>query len=922
MITDRTAAAASALDAFATLTEAALHATDLVQVAQQALEVLQHHVPDLSVAFYQRQGSRLVGLVLSDNIPTEAADVARVGFPTDLAAFADTIRRRQVTFVDAWKADEQEIPETQSYGVAALFPYFQGDDLQYVLTIGSVRLQQWDEYTRTIFTAVGRSLDLARQRLAATARQDLERQELSTFVAFTEAASQIKDVLALTRLAVSTLETLIPGSDGGFYEIQGDLIHARVFSDAVSPELAAIARAGLPLDTPSFARAFQTREAVFVDDWDADTQRIDRSEDYTTVAIFPIFREGVAVAALVAGLQRRAQFVERAQWSEIERNLIQAIGRSFSLLYDRIAVATSLEQERETLDAFASFTESVSQVRDLETLVEQAFGVITRLYPYAAVTLNMREGDLFRARAVTNVSPEYEVMMRAGVPVTVPTLVQMLATCEPVFEDAHDAEHAGSADAGDFRTAVTFPLILQGEVVGSLGVGLWDRSRTTPQERAVLTAIWRSFSLIYERIAEAQELEVQRQTAERRAQVLETFAQLISRLDMNLDRVTLIREAQALLIKLLPPGYATYYEVDGGRYRLRAQVGEVGSTDFQAVQDAGFPVGETPTLDQAWFSAAPTFINVYDQTTDIDSEVVAHLRAGALLPLRIQSEVVGLFTVGLFEVTHWDPADQAVLISVVRSLELTLEGARSTLQIAEGARSLTQSNEALRAANEELEAFTYSASHDLRTPIRHVMGFTELAQKELLDTPNEKARRYLDAVRQGATRMNELIDGMLVLSRSGRQEVKWQTVDLRALVTQACQDVSTEFAARPVRWQLGNLPQVQGDRAMLQQVVTNLLSNAVKYSSKREQSEVNVWAEEHAVGWRVSVQDNGVGFNPEYARKLFGIFQRLHTERDFKGTGVGLAIVRRIVLRHGGEVFAESSGDSGATFGFTLPKLP
>ena len=738
------------LDAFASLTEAALHATEFVQVAQQAMEVLQHHIPDLSVIFYQRQGEHLVALVVSDNVPAGAADVARAGLPVDLAAFADTIRRRQVTFVDAWNADEQEIPEARPYGAAAFFPYFQGEDLRYLLGIGSVRLQQWDKRTKTIFTAVGRSLDLAHQRLAASARQTLERQELGTFVAFTEAASQIGDVRTLTRLAISTLATLIPGSSSGFYEVRGDLIYALVLSDDVASDLAAVTRSGFPLETPSFARAFQTRSVAFFNQGDTAIKQVGPGEQYTTAAVFPIFREGVASAALAVGLQRRTQ------WSELDRNVIQAVGRSFSLLYDRIST-TQLLQEQEA--------EAISRTR-----------------------------------------------------------------------------------------------------------------------------------------------------------ALEAFAELTNDLDMRLDPLRLIRRAQEIALSLLPQGYAAYFEPQGGLWRATSQVGSAGLPALQDAIDAGFPVGQTPTLDAAYERGEPYFIEVYAPDTDIDPEVAGHLAAAACLPVYIRQEFSGIFNVPLFQTKTWSAADRAVLISIVRSLGLALEGGQSLIQLAERSRELEQVNQELRAANDDLEAFTYSASHDLRTPIRHVMGFAELALTAYQKGKAELGEQHLGVVKQAAVRMTALIDGMLVLSRSGSQDLRWQPVDLNDVVTQARRDVETEFAGQPVRWNIADLPQVRGDRGMLQQVMTNLLSNAVKYSARREQSEVWVWAEALGAAWRVSVQDNGVGFDPKYTQKLFGIFQRLHTEREFEGTGVGLATVRRIVLKHGGQVFAESPDASGATFSFTLPK--
>ena len=233
---------------------------------------------------------------------------------------------------------------------------------------------------------------------------------------------------------------------------------------------------------------------------------------------------------------------------------------------------------------------------------------------------------------------------------------------------------------------------------------------------------------------------------------------------------------------------------------------------------------------------------------------------------------------------------------------------------------LQRSNAELSAANEELEAFAYSASHDLRTPVRHVQSFSELARRSLSGAPNEGAERYLGYVEQAAQRMSSLIDALLSLSRSSRQELTPAPVDLELLLRRARRDMESELAGREVQWQTSALPVVVGDQALLQQVMNNLLANAVKFSRIRQQAVIEVWSEEDAAAWTVFVRDNGVGFDPRYSERLFGVFQRLHTEREFEGTGVGLATVRRIVLRHGGNVSASSVPGEGATFGFTLPK--
>jgi light-regulated signal transduction histidine kinase (bacteriophytochrome) len=283
------------------------------------------------------------------------------------------------------------------------------------------------------------------------------------------------------------------------------------------------------------------------------------------------------------------------------------------------------------------------------------------------------------------------------------------------------------------------------------------------------------------------------------------------------------------------------------------------------------------------------------------------------------------------------PVDPQVLLASVRALlrmraaEATVRLLNATLeqrietrtrQLLEHQAELTRSNEALRLANDELEAFTYSASHDLRTPVRHITGFADLALREMQRTPNPRIERQLSIIRDAAERMNALIDAMLLLSRTSRQELRSGSVDLAALVRQAQRDAELEFPGRPVTWHVAPLPQVVGDTSTLQQVMTNLVSNAVKFSKNRDLADIRIWAETQPDEWVVSVRDNGEGFDAAYAGKLFGVFQRLHRYEAFEGTGVGLATVRRIVARHGGRVFAESHGPQGATFGFTLPRPP
>ncbi|WP_052351795.1 ATP-binding protein [Deinococcus pimensis] len=226
----------------------------------------------------------------------------------------------------------------------------------------------------------------------------------------------------------------------------------------------------------------------------------------------------------------------------------------------------------------------------------------------------------------------------------------------------------------------------------------------------------------------------------------------------------------------------------------------------------------------------------------------------------------------------------------------------------------------LEALNEELEAFSYGVSHDLRAPVRHVLSFLGLLRRSLTPPVDERAQRYLDIAEGAASRMNGLIDDLLAMARSAQEPVVRAPVALGPLVEQVRADVQLGAGERHLTWRVAALPTVEGDAGLLRQVLTNLLGNAVKYSRTRDEAVVEVWADVTDAEVRVFVRDNGVGFDPRYASRLFGVFQRLHRAEEFEGNGVGLANVKRIVQRHGGRVWAESSPGEGATFSFSLPR--
>ncbi|WP_022802693.1 sensor histidine kinase [Deinococcus ficus] len=305
---------------------------------------------------------------------------------------------------------------------------------------------------------------------------------------------------------------------------------------------------------------------------------------------------------------------------------------------------------------------------------------------------------------------------------------------------------------------------------------------------------------------------------------------------------------------------------------------------------------------------------------------VSPVAATAVLPMFLDDRPLGVLVVD-FQEPYTFTDDERWFLNVLAA-QCAIAFGRARLlrsleaQVAARTDSYLKEQDKLQLANDDLEAFSYSVSHDLRTPVRHISAFSQLLRKSSSECLDEPSRRYLQLIEDSATRMNTLIDAMLDLSRTSVLPLRSESVDLGALVNRARRDLELDTEDRTVQWNVGALPVVRGDPETLQQVMTNLLSNAVKYTRNEAVTHVRVWAEDQGEMWLISVQDNGVGFDARYADKLFGVFKRLHRPEDFEGTGVGLANVQRIVRRHGGEVWAQGSVGSGATFQFTLPKTP
>lgn len=306
---------------------------------------------------------------------------------------------------------------------------------------------------------------------------------------------------------------------------------------------------------------------------------------------------------------------------------------------------------------------------------------------------------------------------------------------------------------------------------------------------------------------------------------------------------------------------------------------------------------------------------------DAVEKPVGHPRLDSFMgvPLRYMGGVTGMIALANKE-GGYHPEDQQDVEALAVAFAEALNRRRAEKTINELNSELSHHLQKVEAANKELEAFSYSVSHDLRAPLRHITGFVEMLNERDLTALDDKSRHYLQVISESAQKMGVLIDDLLSFSRMGRSEMMKTRVDLGALVKEIVADLEHESRGRDITWEIAPLPVVTGDAAMLRQVMINLIANAVKFTRQRKQARIGIGAvSEHPDETHFYVRDNGVGFDMKYVDKLFGLFQRLHDPQEFEGTGVGLANVQRIILRHGGRIWAEGSPDNGAVFWFSLP---
>lgn len=869
-----------------------------------------------------------------DGIPT----IWQEGALEDHVLIADILRMREALYFEYAGALREAYPELESRtgGLAAIahatLPMFLDDRPLGVIVLDFTEPHHFSPEERRFLTilsgqcalALGRAQatgtledrvqERTRQLEVQTRRLEEERAAQAAFVTFTEAVGSETDLPTLIRQAITVLQGRFPGASIVYYEVEGNLWKARVWSDDLHPELVALITAGLPVETPLFAEVSHTRQPVFTDAWDAEREGVTSSEEYGAAANYPLVMDGVLQRLLSIGLRHTRT------WSEADRALLWSVGRSLNLALERTETTrqlalrnTELQARTRALEAFAELTRDLAFTTDPLLLIRHAQEVVVSMLADGAALYYIPEGDYWYNRVQHGVlrSPELQTTIDAGLPYAeTHNLLIPWTTGRPYYQDVYDQETDGLASlTGHVSATAALPLRVEGTLTGVLAFVLFDQRSWSSVDRVVLETTVHSLELALDRAAKTKSLDEERAA-------LQAFIRFAEMVGSETDVQILVGQAITLLHETCGVE-AAHFERDGDLFRATVWNSSADPALLPLLQQ-GFPL-QNSGIAQVLQQNTAAYIDHWQDTGLLIPESGIY-QAVAGYPYFLDGALESVLMIGSQTSATWDERSKGIFRAVGRSLDLALDRARQTRMVTAQRDALDIRTRELAESTQELEAFSYSVSHDLRTPVRHMIGFLELARKTLDGRLDERSARYLDVVEQSGRQMNTLIDGLLDLSHAAQQTLRPSLVDLNGLMAQIQTTLLPDLLTRNVVWEVADLPVVWGDQETLKQVMTQLTENALKFTRTRDPASVRIWAEDQGEAWRVCVQDNGLGFDPRYQDRLFNLFQRLHRADEVGGTGVGLASVRRLILKHGGQVFAEGQVDQGATFGFTLPK--
>jgi signal transduction histidine kinase len=643
---------------------------------------------------------------------------------------------------------------------------------------------------------------------------------------------------------------------------------------------------------PIYRQVREQGETLTVTDQRLVLQRLGREEEaFFSLGYSPIWDEAGSVGGVLVTV------LETTRMVLTERRLEEK--------------QAELTRQNIALEQFARLTREVTLDTDPVSLIRGGQEIVLELLPPGFAVSWELEGQTWRVTSQVGelYNPELQAIMDAGVAYAAgQNSVIPWESGRPYYLDRYDPDEDDLAvRATHVSTTASLPVFMNGHPAGIFGIGLFDAVVWTPADKAVMETIARVLGEALERLHLVREVEEERVA-------LSAFRAFTEQVGTQTEVLDLARQAIEVLSVRFPGTTVGYYQPFGDVWRLRAWNDAI-PEDVLKVVTAGIS-SETPMLREVLSTRSLVFTAAWDA----EQEHVEHSEVfGAVVafPVLLQGEVVGVVAMGVpgLRQRQWSERDRTIRVmhSVGDSFQLALERSDLVAQ-------LRAQQALLLSANEELTSFSYSVSHDLRTPVRHIIGFAGILRKTIEAHLDDRSRHQLSVIDAAAQQLNGLIDALLDLSRTARHPMRLRRTDLTLLIERARQDAQPDLIGREVQWQVGPLPEVLADPETLQKAIGNLVSNALKFTRPRERAVIVIWAEEYPQEWRIFIRDNGVGFDPKYGDKLFGVFQQLHSQKEFPGTGVGLANVRRTVHRHGGQVWAEGATGQGATFGFSLPR--